>query len=106
VGFDHLFYGLPAFGGGSNGSPTWQERAALLKKLIDAGFNDRILLANDWMFGITISPTGTMDALNKGNPDGNLFNIKKVIPYLRDIGVTAEQIRTITHSNPRNFFSG
>src|ERR1700760_4157350 len=81
LGFDHLFYGLAPFGGGSNGSPSWQERAAILKKLIDAGFNDRLFLGNDWMFGITISPTGTMDVLNKGNPDGNLFNIRKVIPY-------------------------
>jgi phosphotriesterase-related protein len=105
LGIDHLFYGLPAMGGGTHGIPTWQDRAAVIKKLIDAGFNNRIFLANDWMFGLTISPTGAMDALNKGNPFGMLFNIRNTIPYLRQIGVTDEQIRTITVTNPKTFFA-
>lgn len=105
LGIDHLFYGLSSMGGGTNGSPKWEDRAATVKKLIDAGLNDRILLANDWMFGITIAPTGTMDVLNERNPLGNLFNIRKTIPYLRQIGVTEEQIRTITVANPRNFLA-
>jgi len=105
LGIDHLFYGLPSMGGGTNGIPTWQERATMVKKLIDAGFNDRILLANDWMFGLTIAPTGTMDVLNERNPLGNLFNLRNTIPYLRQMGVTEEQIRTITVLNPRAFFA-
>jgi predicted metal-dependent phosphotriesterase family hydrolase len=75
------------------------------KKLIDAGLTDRILLANDWMFGLTISPTGTMDVLNERNPLGNLFNLRNTIPHLRRIGVTDEQIHTITVMNPRAFFA-
>jgi phosphotriesterase-related protein len=105
LGIDHLFYGLPAMGGGTNAIPTWQERATMVKKLIDAGLNDRIFLATDWMFGITISPTGTMDVLNQRNPLGNLFNVRNTIPYLRQLGVTDEQIRTITVMNPRAFFA-
>ena len=105
LGFDHLFYGLPAMGGGTNGIPTWQDRATIIKKLIDAGLNDRIFLATDWMFGITIAPSGTMDVLNERNPFGNLFNVRNTIPYLRQIGVADEQIRTITVTNPRTFFT-
>ena len=105
LGIDHLFYGLPAMGGGTNGIPTWQDRAAMIKKLIDAGFNDRIFLANDWMFGVTIAPTGTLDVLRERNPFGNLFNVRNTIPYLRKIGVTDEQIRMITVTNPRTFFA-
>lgn len=105
LGFDHLFYGLPSMGGGTNGIPTWQDRAAMVKKLIDAGLNDRIFLATDWMFGITIAPAGTMDVLNDRNPFGNLFNVRNTIPHLRQIGVTDEQIRTITVLNPRDFFA-
>jgi phosphotriesterase-related protein len=105
LGVDHLFYGLPSMGGGTNGISTWQDRAVMVKKLIDAGLNNRILLANDWMFGITIAPTGTMDALNEGNPLGNLFNVRNTIPYLRQIGVTDEQIRAVTVMNPRTFFA-
>jgi phosphotriesterase-related protein len=105
LGIDHLFYGLSSMGGGTNGIPTWQERATMVKKLIDAGLNDRIMLATDWMFGITISPTGTMDVLNERNPLGNLFNLRNTLPFLRQLGVTDEQIRTITVTNPKAFFA-
>ena len=105
LGIDHLFYGLSSMGGGTNGIPIWQDRAAMVKKLIDAGLNDRIFLANDWMFGITIAAAGTMDVLNERNPFGNLFNVRNTIPELRQIGVTDEQIRTITVMNPRTFFA-
>jgi phosphotriesterase-related protein len=105
LGIDHLFYGLSPMGGGTNGIPTWQDRATMVKKLIDAGLNDRIFLANDWMFGITIAAAGTMDVLNERNPFGNLFNVRNTIPYLRQIGVTDEQIRMITVKNPRAFFA-
>ena len=105
LGVDHLFYGLPALGGGTKGEPTWQERAATVKTLIDAGFNDRIFLANDWFFGLTIAPTGAVEMYNGKNPDGNLFNLRQTIPYLRQLGVTEAQIRMITVTNPRNFFA-
>jgi predicted metal-dependent phosphotriesterase family hydrolase len=68
--------------------------------------NERIFLANDWMFGLTISPTGTMDVLEERNPSGNLFNMRHTLPYLRQLGVTDEQIRRITVVNPRVFFGG
>jgi predicted metal-dependent phosphotriesterase family hydrolase len=77
----------------------------MLARLIDAGFNDRLLLASDWFFALTIAPTETIDALNERNPYGNLFNIRNTIPYLREMGVTDEQIRTITVTNPRTFFA-
>ena len=105
IGMDHLFYGLPAMGAGTAGIPTWQERAAMIKKLIDAGFNDRLFLATDWMSAYPASPTGTMQVLETRNPDGELFNLRHTIPYLRQIGVTEPQIRTITVANPRAFFA-
>jgi predicted metal-dependent phosphotriesterase family hydrolase len=40
------------------------------------------------------------------NPDGMLFNIRKTIPYLKEIGVTDQAIRTITVENPKRFFGG
>ena len=105
IGMDHSFYGLPAMGGGTAGIPTWQDRAAMIKKLIDAGFNDRLFLATDWMSAFTAAPTGTMETLEARNPDGELFNLRHTIPYLRQIGVTEPQIRTITVTNPRAFFA-
>jgi phosphotriesterase-related protein len=105
LGFDHLAYGLPALGGGANGSPAWQDRAAMIKKLIDAGLNERIFLANDWMSAYPAAPTGYMERLSKANPAGSLFNVLNTIPYLRQIGVTEDQVRKITVENPRAFFA-
>jgi phosphotriesterase-related protein len=105
LGIDHLFYGLSSMGAGTNGIPKWEDRATMVKKLIESGLNDRILLASDWMFGLTISPTGSMDVLTQRNPLGNLFNVRNTIPYLRQIGVTDEQIRTITTVNPKTFLA-
>jgi phosphotriesterase-related protein len=105
LGLDHLFYGLSSMGAGIDGIPSWEDRAAMLRNLIVAGFNDRILLASDWMFGLTFAPTGTMEVLNERNPFGNLFNVRNTIPYLHRMGVTDEQIRTITVVNPKAFFA-
>ena len=42
--------------------------------------------------------------LNQRNSFGNLFNVRNTIPYLRQIGVTDEQIHAIIVMNPRAFF--
>jgi len=105
IGMDHIFYGLPAMGGGSEGNPSWQDRAAMIKKLIDAGFGDRIFLASDWFFSLTIAPTEALAAYRQRNPSGNRINLRDTIPYLRQLGVTDAQIRTITIDNPRRFFA-
>jgi predicted metal-dependent phosphotriesterase family hydrolase len=52
-----------------------------------------------------IAPTGTIDVLTERNPFGNLFNVRNTIPCLRQMGVTDEQIRTITVMNPKAFFA-
>ena len=45
-----------------------------------------------------------MDVMDTLNPDGMLFVTRKTIPYLKQLGVTDAQIRTITVDNPRGFF--
>ena len=55
---------------------------------------------------MTIAVTGAMDIMDKLKPDGMLFVTRKIIPYLRQLGVTDAQIRTITIDNPRRFFGG
>jgi predicted metal-dependent phosphotriesterase family hydrolase len=77
----------------------------MIKRLVDAGFVDKIFLASDWMLGLTLSPTGTFDVLHERNPSGNLFNIRNTIPHLRRLGMSEQQIRTITVLNPAAFFA-
>jgi len=92
-------------GGGTSDIPAWQDRAAMVKQLIEAGLQNQVFLACDWMFGLTIAPTGTLEVPSERNPFGNLFNVRNIIPYLRQIGVTDAQIREITVTNPRNSFA-
>jgi len=103
LGMDHNPQGLRP---PSAGLPSWQQRAATVKQMVDAGFTEKIFLSNDWYFGVTIAASGAMDVMDKLNPDGMLFVTRKTIPYLKQLGVTDAQIRTITVDNPRRFFSG
>ena len=106
IGMDHLTWGVGDSTEPNPNTLSWQQRALTIKKLIDAGFCRKIFLSNDWYFGISIARRGAMEAKEKLNPDGILFTCRKVIPYLKHIGVTEEQIQTLTVDNPRRFFGG
>jgi predicted metal-dependent phosphotriesterase family hydrolase len=83
--------------------PELRQRAEDIKKLVDAGYVERIFLSHDWYFGTPLAPTGAMESLEKMNPDGMLLNTRKTIPYLKQLGVTDQQLRTITVEKPRRF---
>lgn len=100
IGMDHMPQGARA------GSLSWQQRAQNVKNLVDAGLTDRVFLSNDWFFGVSIAGTGAIETVEKMNPDGMLFCTRKTIPYLKQLGVTDQVIRTITVENPRRFFGG
>ncbi|HZS59265.1 MAG TPA: hypothetical protein VFA43_08350 [Gemmatimonadaceae bacterium] len=102
IGMDHIWWGAAT--DPASKTLSWQQRAQNIKRLIDAGFVRQIFLSNDWYFGVSMAPTGTMETLEKVNPDGMLFNTHKTIPYLKQIGVTDLELRTITVDNPRRFF--
>ena len=112
IGMDHLIYGIQAAeqpeGDAATaktaGPRSWKKRAESIKKLVDAGYANRMFLSNDWFFGIAISATGAMETFEKTNPDGILFATRKVIPYLEQIGVSGQAIRTMTVENPKRFF--
>jgi phosphotriesterase-related protein len=99
LGIDHAFYGAIER---TEGQPdyikerlevSWKKRAGYIKQLIDAGFGDKLFLANDW----------ELDR-EQINPDGLLFNTRKTIPYLTQLGVSQRAIHAITVENPERFF--
>lgn len=100
IGIDHAFYGAIEPAPNQPGWMTermelpWQTRAGYIMQLIHAGFGNKVLLSNDW----------ELDR-EKMNPDGVLFNTRKTIPYLREIGVSQRDIHAITVENPKRFFS-
>jgi phosphotriesterase-related protein len=100
LGIDHVFYGAIA---SAKGQPEyfryllqvpWKKRAGYVKQLIDAGCGDKIFLSNDWEL-----------EREKINPDAFLFNTRKTIPYLRQLGVSQREIHAITVDSPRRFFA-
>ncbi len=106
IGMDHMTWGAGDAREAGTRTLSWQQRADSIKKLVDAGFCDKIFLSNDWFFGISIAGAAAMEAKERANPDGILFNIRKTIPYLKQIGITDQEIRTITVANPKRFFGG
>jgi len=91
LGMDHAFWGMAP-----GATLPWQKRVESVKRLIDAGFNDKLFFSNDWVHGDV--------EREKVNPDGMLFTTRKTIPYLMQLGVSQRQIHTITVDNPQRFF--
>ncbi|MCH7745987.1 MAG: hypothetical protein IIC84_07945, partial [Chloroflexi bacterium] len=87
-------------------TPDWEGRTNTAKKLIDAGFGHRIMLGHDWSVTLSIASQQIQEDRQKHNPDGYLFITRKVLPRLRELGATEEQINQIMVDNPRRFFEG
>jgi phosphotriesterase-related protein len=91
LGMDHTMWGMDP-----DAALPWQKRVDCIKKLMDAGFLDKIVLSNDWVHGDV--------GREKVNPDGLLFTVRKTIPYLKQLGVSQRQIHAITIENPERLF--
>ena len=102
-----VWIGLDRYPGGRTaGTPDWEGRTDTVKKLIDAGFGHRIMLGHDWSVTLSIASRQIQDDRQSYNPDGYLFITRKVLPRLRELGATEEQINQIMVDNPRRFFEG
>ena len=95
---------LPA--GDRPNTPDWEGRTAIAKKLIDAGFGHRIMLSHDWQVTLWVSTQEMRETRHQYNPDGYTFISRKVLPRLRELGVSEETINQIMVENPRRFFEG
>lgn len=101
LGMDHVHRGLrPQFG------PTFERRAECIRLLIDAGFAEKIFLSQDTEFCGSLLPEnlkGWRDTIDPA--EGMLFVTRRLIPYLRQIGISDQAVHTMTVENPRRFFS-
>jgi phosphotriesterase-related protein len=85
------------FNWGFRGSgPCDHELAVDIRRLIDAGFINQVLLSHDVHLKIMLTAYG-------GGGYGYL--LRTFLPRLREQGVTDEQIHTILVDNPRRYFS-
>ncbi len=85
------------FNWGFRGSgPCDHELAVDVKRLIDAGFLNQVLISHDVHLKIMLTAFGGT---------GYSHILRYFVPRLREYGVTDEQIHTILVENPRRYFS-
>ena len=87
-------------------TPDWEGRTETAWKLIQAGWSRRIMLGHDWSVTLGIASQEMQEQRHKHNPDGYLFITRRVIPRLKELGATDEDINNIFVDNPRRFFEG
>ncbi len=89
------------------GCPMDDERYPVMAELIKKGYADRLLLSHDSCIqglGRPLKiPDDFLPLVSDWNPS-HLF--QKVIPNLKKLGVTDDQIQTIIEDNPRRLFEG
>ena len=87
-------------------TPDWIGRTETAKKLIDAGYGHRIMMGHDWSVTLSIASREMQAQRMKYNPDSYLFITRNVVPKLKELGATDEDIQNIFVNNPRRFFEG
>ena len=85
-------------------------RTKTLKKLMDAGFGDRLCVSHDCicLHVHNERPDGTVPDEHdffRHNPDQYLFMHRQVIPQLREMGATDADIHQLFVANPRRFLA-
>ena len=102
-----VWLGLDRYPGGRwAGSADWEQRTATAKKLIDAGYVDRLTIAHDFANSKCRPSLKDREIRDRNNPDGYLFITRWVLPRLRELGVDEADIYKLTVGNPRRLFEG
>jgi phosphotriesterase-related protein len=101
IGFDR--FGIQ----GMVGAPFDQERVQTLLALINAGYEDQILLAHDsvniWLGRPPVMPEQAAKIMENWHP-GHIFT--NILPQLRENGVTEQQLDKMLGGNAVGLFSG
>lgn len=84
--------------------PKLQDRINTIKKLIDAGWANKIMLSHDAMVYYGHLNDNLAKKLPQANPDVYSFILRQVIPKLMQKGVSKKTIHGILHDNPRRLF--
>ena len=100
LSMDHVHRGLNA-----TVKPSFERRAECIKILVESGFADKVFLSNDSEFGGSLLSKAMRDwRENLDPPEGMLFSVRTLLPRLRELGVSRDQIHVMTVENPKAFF--
>lgn len=97
--------GMDHYPGGRTGGLNWEERTQVIKELVDMGLADFVTMSHDFSLSYDDSPATAADRATY-NPDGICFIPRKVVPKLRELGVSQQQIDAMTIDAPRRYFGG
>jgi phosphotriesterase-related protein len=89
---------------GGEGRPSWQERNATVKALIDRGWAHRLMLGHD--HAPAPVPAGRAGDLATPGVTRYLFVSTVALPALRDAGVSQATIDQMMREAPRRFLTG
>ncbi len=106
LGMDRLRGGSPLAPGASppdRPRATLDERLGCIRRLVDGGFANRVMLGTDVPITMTLVSTADLASRDARNPDGIRFVRRHVVPRLKEMGVAEEAIRVMTVENPRRF---
>jgi phosphotriesterase-related protein len=102
-----VWLGLDRYPGGRvPDTPNWEQRTEMANKLIDAGYCHRIMLSHDYSFPKARHGEAVQEERRRANPDGYNFIPRKVLPRLKELGASDQDIQQIMVENPRRFFEG
>lgn len=102
-----VWVGLDRFPGGRYPDvPLWQERTEIIKKLLDDGWGQRIMLGHDHSIPKSQPTPETQEARRQYQPEGYSFISRHVLPYLRELGSSESDIQGMMVDNPRRFLEG
>lgn len=99
------YLGMDRYPGGRVSGLKWDERTQVVKQLVDLGYADHTTLSHDWG-GPRPNPPDVLEMRKVYNPDDFCFIIRRVLPRLRELGVSEEDIHTMTVDAPRRLFGG
>ena len=102
-----VWLGLDRYPGGRvPGTPNWEQRTEIAKKLMDEGFTERIMLSHDYSVPKARHGAVVQEERRRANPDGYNFIPRRVLPRLRERGASEADIHQLMVVNPRKFFAG
>ncbi len=102
-----VWLGMDRYPGGRvPGTPDWEQRTEIVKKLIDEGHCGRIMLSHDYSVPKARYSPEEQEARRAANPDGFNFIGRYVLPRLKELGATDQDIHTMMVDNPRRFLEG
>ncbi len=99
-----FYVGLDRFG--LTMSISDEDKCKVLATLLEKGYADKILLGHDCQIFNQVTDL-IPEAMLAKMPDWNLCGLfRTIIPHMKEIGITDEDLHTMLVDNPRRFFEG